>query len=189
MTEFIYNCYLWVASNYKEITMVLTSTQFLSIVSALVLLVRSIRKTDNNVVASKVLTEQLEKNEDNAKVVKEIKTELDTIKNENTVLQQELSDSKESIDILLSKINAMLEVQSVVYSTIKNETVRETVDNILINAKYAETKTRAKLKKEVEELKVKVAEKFDTVMEDVNKTVNVVNSVVADKKEDTITRY
>ena len=86
----------------------------------------------------------------------------------------------------------MLEVQSIVYSTIKDEKVRSTVNNLLVNAKYAETATRAELQKQVEELKAKVAEQVDQL----NKTVETVSDSVVkivkgdtEHTDETVTRY
>lgn len=191
MSEFIYNCYLWVANNYKEITMVLTSTQFISIISAIALLVKSMKKTDANTSTAKALTERLKQNDHDTIVA--IENELKVVNAENVRLKNDVTKFKietmEALDVVTAKINAMIEVQSVVYSTIKNDNIRDTVNGLLLNAKYAETQTRKKLKQEVEELKVKVAEKFDDVMGEVEKTVNVVNAVVSDTKDEDIVRY
>lgn len=191
MSEFIYNCYLWVANNYKEITMVLTSTQFISIISAIALLVKSMKKTDANTDTAKALTKRLEQNDHDTIVA--IENELKVVNAENVRLKNDVTKFKtetmEALDVVTAKINAMIEVQSVVYSTIKNDNIRDTVNGLLLNAKYAETQTRKKLKQEVEELKVKVAEKFDDVMGEVEKTVNVVNAAVSDTKDEDIVRY
>jgi hypothetical protein len=61
---------------------------------------------------------------------------------------------------------------------IKDDNIRNTVNSILINAKYAESTSRAKLQQEVEELKQKVAEKMNEVSEQVDKTVDVVKGIV-----------
>lgn len=191
MSEFIYNCYLWVANNYKEITMVLTSTQFISIISAIALLVKSMKKTDANTDTAKALTKRLEQNDHDTIVA--IENELKVVNAENVRLKNDVikfkTETMEALDVVTAKINAMIEVQSVVYSTIKNDNIRDTVNGLLLNAKYAETQTRKKLKQEVEELKVKVAEKFDDVMGEVEKTVNVVNAAVSDTKDEDIVRY
>lgn len=193
MNEFIYNCYLWVANNYKEITMTLTSAQFISLISAIALIIKSMKKTDANTTSTEALTSKLKENDNSNKTVVDIKNELGNLKNENARLKNDITEFKNetlnSVDVITAKLDAMLEVQSIVYSTIKNDAVRETVSTIVANAKYAETQTRAKLKEEVEDLKNKITEKFDNVMEDVEKTVKVVNAAVSDKKDDTIMRY
>lgn len=184
MMEFLRSCYEWVAMNYKEITMSFDLAQVASIGYVLFLVFKSIRKTNDNVVASDKLTEALNSASS--------KTDVEALKQENISLKQEITKVKEEAnefyDTMMTKVNAMLDVQSVVYSTVKNDTVRETVNNILTNAKYAETATRAKLKQEVEELKSKVQAKVGSVMDDVAKAVDVVNAVVNTDNDD-IMRY
>ena len=53
----------------------------------------------------------------------------------------------------MTKVNAILDVQSLVYQTIKDENTRVAVNNILTNAKYAVTEQRAQLIKELNSLK------------------------------------
>ena len=62
-----------------------------------------------------------------------------------------------STDVLITKVNAMLDVQSLVYQTIKDEATRTAVNNILTNAKYAVTAQRAELIKELNALKEETA--------------------------------
>ena len=95
------------------------------------------------------------------------------------------------MDNLTTKLNAILEVQSVVYSTIKNEDIRNTVNALLVNAKYAETANRAKLRKEIDDLKAKVASQVTEVQATVEKASDVVKNIVSPKAEstDNIVRY
>lgn len=195
MTEFFTNCYIWLAENYKEITMTLTTAQFASLISALVLLIRSIRKTSENTTTSKKLNESIIKTNEMSDVVQSLKEEIVKIKQDNQRFERAMEKNQTDIidffDTQGSKINAMLEVQSIVYSTIKDEKIRGTVNSVLINAKYAETASRAKLRQEIAELKTKVEEKMQEVNEDVKKTVNVVNSIVdpSENKDSDVVRY
>lgn len=195
MIEFVNSCYVWLAENYKEITMVLTSAQFASVLSALFLLFRSIRKTDENVKSSKELNKVLNDTIDTSETIKILKNDIETLKAENEQLRNLLTENQNSlVDFLNShsaKLNTMLEVQSIVYSTIKDDNIRNTVNSLLVNAKYNETSSRVKLRQEIETLKIKVAEKIQEVSEDVDKTVATVKNIVdpdADSIQN-ITRY
>ena len=193
MMEFFRNCYIWVAENYKEITMVLSSAQFVPLVSALVLLYRSIRTGKDNITSSKELKSALTTTNamatDVAALVKEnveLKSRNDTIKNELDTFKTEVADAQE---MLLKKLNCIIEVQSIVYSTVKDETIRNTVNSILVNAKYAETETRAKLKSEVEALKQKLAEETEKVKSIAENATETISKIVEPEKVSEFMRY
>lgn len=193
MMEFIKSCLQWVAENHDKIIMTVTSAQFVSLISAIVLIVKSCKKTDANVLSSKTLDKTLADTNNGLKKVDSVDKNLVDAKNEITMLKAEFevlkTETADSFNTILGKVNAMLEVQSVVYSTIKNDTVRDTVNNLLVNARYAETATRAKLKQEVEELKVKVNERVNDVMGDVAKAAEVIESAISTQVDNTIMRY
>lgn len=91
-----------------------------------------------------------------------------------------------STDVLITKVNAMLDVQSLVYQTIKDEATRTAVNNILTNAKYAVTAQRAELIKELNALKEETAkqnaENNARVEEAVAKAVNIVEATDVENK-------
>jgi hypothetical protein len=178
--EFFRSCYYWVAENYKEITMTLTSAQFISIISTIVLLLRNLRKTNDNVTSSNNLNSTLKVTNQMSTDVTDVKTVSEEIKTQNVALDAKLAEFKKEVtdvqESLIKKLNCMLEVQSIVYSTIKDDTIRGTVNSVLTNAKYAETETRAKLKEEVANLKAKLAEETEKV------------KAIADSATETITK-
>jgi esterase/lipase len=194
--EFLTNIGNWFVINKDTIIGFVLSGQFATLLGAVVLLVRNLKSTKNNTEQSKTLNASLEANKsliDTSKITKEnsefLKSAQDKLKNQVTEFEDKI-DAK--MAMVTDKINAMLEVQSIVYSTIKDEKVSSTVNNLLVNAKYAETATRAELQKQVEELKAKVAEQ----VEQLNKTVetvsdNVVKIVKGDNEpvDETVTRY
>ena len=192
MIEMLKMCWQWVSENYKEVAAFLMSAQFASLVGTLVLVFRSKKKTEANIVSSDQLTATLNKTNDGLVKVDNIDEQLAAANAKVDRLESELAKAKESnaesFNALLTKINAMLEIQSVVYSTIKNDTVRDTVNNLITNAKYVETTTRAKLKQEIEELKKKVETRVNDVMEDVTKAAEVIESAVT-ASDDTVLRY
>ena len=201
MMEFVRNCYAWFIENYKEITMVITSTQFISLIGTLVMVVKTKKTTSDNTDSSNKLKNELKLSLDsNTKLLNDVqslslqndsfKAELNEIKKENVKLKNQIAKNQmEIVDFLNTqgmKFNTILEVQSIVYSTIKDEKIRNTVNSLLVNAKYCETTSRAKLQQEVEELREKVAEKMNEVTQDVDKTVNAVKGIVNPESNDNL---
>lgn len=209
--EFITNCFYWCVENYKAIVGLLTSANFLTGLAAIVTIIRNIRSTKDNVVASETLTEALNGNSvlhdevggvvtsltetknvltqqasENYKNLtdKLAKTEQDLVESrkENSEILKSVATMKQEVlelsEIINNKIAAMIEVQSIVYSTIRDENIRTTVNGLLVNAKYAETNNRAKLKREIEELQAKIASQANSMREMVSKTANVLSNIV-----------
>jgi hypothetical protein len=182
MMEFFYNIYLGLMENKDQILMFLTSSSFISLVVALIGLWRTSKTTKANTSSTNSLKDALDAN---SKVVgnsdiavsntEEIKTFL-------LKLDERLAAFEAKVDNKLmtqaEKVNAIIEVQSIVYSTIKDEKVRNTVNNLLVNAKYAETATRAELKRQIEDLKKEVASKAGQLAEFVAKTSTAVAAIV-----------
>lgn len=180
MMEFLYSCYLWVAENYEKILLTISSAQFVSLISSLVLLYKTIKSSKDNTASSKALNEALTNTNAMSADVVYIKEENETLKAQNKELadkleslQKDFTSAQEKLnsrvadgqETLLKKLNSMIEVQSIVYSTIRDETVRNTVNSILVHAKYDEPKdeTKAKLKEQIEALKSKLEEKTEEV--------------------------
>lgn len=195
MMEFVRNCYMWVAENYKEITMTLTSAQFISIISAIAIFLKNIKSSKDNTTATKALNSTMKNTNSMSESIATLKNELETVKTENKALAEGLRETLEFLNTHSAKLNAMLEVQSVVYSTIKDDKIRNTVNSLLINARYSENASRAKLQKEVESLRAKVAEKMNDVQNIVDSAADVVKGIVDIKTQpnisddDTIMRY
>ena len=108
-------------------------------------------------------------------------------------LENQMNDLQNSMDILLTKVDAMIEVQSVVYTTIKDDKTRATVNNLLTNAKYAVTEQRKKLIDELEALRQQIKTQADAQKQLVEHAVNKAQSIVKveDKpaEEQVVTRY
>ena len=182
MMEFFYNIGTGLMENKDQIIMFLTSSSFVSLVVALIGLWKTGKVTKANTNSTDALKSALDSNSkvvDNSDVAvsntEEIKTFLQK-------LSERLDGIESKVDNKLAlnneKLNAIIEVQSIVYSTIKDERVRNTVNNLLLNAKYAETATRAELKRQVEELKKEVATKANQLAEFVAKTSTAVAAIV-----------
>lgn len=185
MIEFVNNCLQWLSQNYQ---ITLTSIQFIPLVWTVILLIISRKRADKNDAVLGKLNDVFD--EDDVRVVKvyeivKLKQELNTVNAELVKLKEFETDA---LNALQNKVNAMLEVQSVVYSTIRNENMRSAVNNVIMNAKHAETPTRAKLKQEAEALRKNVEDTVNKVMEEVSKSAGIIESTVG-LKDDTLLRY
>ena len=183
----------WLIDNQTEILAVLTFIQSSGLVGIIVGFVKSIKKIKDNTDNTKKLNTSIES-------VDALKEEIVKLQDVNTKLiekcehlENQNNDIQNSVDTLLTKVDAMIEVQSVVYTTIKDDKTRATVNNLLTNAKYAVTAQRAKLLEELDNLRKQVKEYSDKAAALVEHTVNKAQSIVkADDKEtseEVVTRY
>lgn len=204
MMEFLTSCYQWVAENYEKIMMVLQSTQFASLVAGAVFLWKTIVSTKQNMASSKKLDETVSKNNQMSENVVHIKQENETLKTQNEMLKSmvqnfetkfdefvgKMNDKLESEQATLTKkLNAVIDVQSIVYSTIRDDNTRNAINSILVNAKFDETadETRQKLMQEVADLKSKLAEEMEKVKTMTEEASTKLEEIVEPKVEQTET--
>lgn len=162
----------WFIENKDAITAFFMSGQAVSFVAALVMLIKNMSQVKTNtqsttelnktIEGTKVANELTKKTNDNViKLNDEVKTLVTNLNNTAERLNAENKD-------LVNKMNSIIDVQSIVYSTIRDDQVRQTVNNILNNARYSDINTKEKLQAEIEELK-KI---FDDKIAGVTKTVD-----------------
>lgn len=189
MMEFINSCKQWFIENEVAMSSILTPATFVSVIVSIGTIIKLIFSNKKNLLASGELKESLLSNKalsDGVTSLKdtlnEYKSELDKVHNENSKLKEQIDVMKnETLDmcnVIDTKLRAMLDVQSIVYSTIKDDNIRNTVSGLLVNARYAESISRAKLKREAEELKSKVADKMTEIQDLVDKNADVVEGIV-----------
>lgn len=180
MIEFLKSCYQWVAENYEKIMMVLQSSQFASLVAAGLLLWKNILSARENTNSSKELKNAMNENNKMSDTVKAIKEENKTLKEQNDVLIKTVESFEDKFNtfteqvnikleseqgVLVKKLNSIIDVQSIVYSTIRDDNVRGTINSILVNAKFDENEdeTKKKLKEEISSLKTALAAEAEKV--------------------------
>lgn len=199
MTEMINGCIQWFTEIEPIVSSFLTPATFASAVTVVITVIRMTRSNKRNLLASGELKTSLNLNNGLSKKVDALKEELERrdvemakIHKENEELKNLISTMRSDVlDICNSnetKIRAMIDVQSVVYSTIKDENIRNTVNGLLTNAKYSESISRAKLRKEAEDLKSKMADKVTEIQSIVESAANVVEGIV-DSDKNNILRY
>ena len=204
MMEFLTSCYQWVAENYEKIMMVLQSTQFASLVAGAIFLWKTIVSTKQNTASSKKLDETVSKNNKMSENVVHIKNENEKLKEQNEALKSTVQNFETKFDefvdkindrleseqaVLTKKLNAVIDVQSIVYSTIRDDNTRTAINSILTNAKFDETadETRQKLMQEVTDLKAKLAEEMEKVKTMTEEASIKLEEIIEPKAEQTET--
>lgn len=183
----------WFVENKETILAVLTAIQSSGLVGFIAWAVKSTKQVKLNTKTTETLNKSITCVDSLNGEVTEMKDVNNTLIEKCDYLENQMNDLENSMDILITKIDAIIEVQSVVYTTIKDDKTRATVNNLLTNAKYAVTEQRKKLIDELEELRQQIKAQADAQKQLVEHAVNKAQSIVKveDKpaEEQVVTRY
>lgn len=192
MVEFFQNIWNWFVLNKDEIVLFFTSSNFVAFMTTIVMLVKQLKANKSNNETNKGLKTSLDNAVSIAADVVSIRDNSSAANDQLVTVQNDFESFKketyDALDVIVQKMNAVLEVQSIVYSTIKDETIRKNVSGILMDAKYTETATRASLEAEVESLRKKVNEKIEVIKDVVEDAAVKVKKVTANNKS-SVPRY
>lgn len=183
----------WFVENKETILAVLTAIQSSGLIGFIAWAVKSTKQVKLNTKTTETLNKSIT-------CVDSLNGEVAEMKGVNKVLiekcdylENQMNDLQNSMDILITKVDAIIEVQSVVYTTIKDDKTRATVNNLLTNAKYAVTEQRKKLIDELEALRQQIKAQADAQKQLVEHAVNKAQSIVkvedAPVEEQVVTRY
>lgn len=194
MTEFFQNIYAWLAANSNKIVAFLTSANFLAMLTLVVNTVRTIKTNKGVAITSTDLKNELTESSKNRSVIASIKGVSDTIKDVTEATKTAIDETKALLDkellTVTNKVNAMLEVQSLVYSTIRDDSLRQTVSNLLNTARYNDANTKEQLQSEIDSLKKALNDKMEEVNRTMSDAIDKVQTVVSTPVEqNTPTRY
>ena len=194
MTEFFQNIYAWLAANSNKIVAFLTSANFLAMLTLVVNTVRTIKTNKGVAITSTDLKNELTESSKNRTVIASIKGVSETIKDVTEATKDAIDETKALLDkellTVTNKVNAMLEVQSLVYSTIRDDSLRQTVSNLLNTARYSDANTKEQLQSEIDSLKKALNDKMEEVNRTMSDAIDKVQTVVATPVEQsTPTRY
>lgn len=183
----------WFVENKETILAVLTAIQSSGLIGFIAWAVKSTKQVKLNTKTTETLNKSITCVDGLNGEVTEMKDVNKALIEKCEYLENQMNDLQNSMDILLTKVDAMIEVQSVVYTTIKDDKTRATVNNLLTNAKYAVTEQRKKLIDELEALRQQIKTQAEAQKQLVEHAVNKAQSIV--KVEDTkpeeqvVTRY
>lgn len=199
---FALSIWSWVCTHKDEITAFIMSGQFASLVGALILLIRQVKQVKNNTSSTNTLNKTLENTNTMSNSITNLDCNFILLKRENESLREELRETEEQLKIsnseITNKLNAIIEVQSIVYSTIRDDTVRQSVNNILNNARYSDKSIKTQLEAQIEELKTNYANEVGNLTRYVNDSLSKVSDslnpseqakISLRKKLDENTRY
>lgn len=194
MTEFFQNIYAWLAANSNKIVAFLTSANFLAMLTLVVNTIRTIKTNKGVAITSTDLKTELAESSKNRSVIASIKGVSDTIKDVTEATKTAIDETKALLDkellTVTNKVNAILEVQSLVYSTIRDDSLRQTVSNLLNTARYNDANTKEQLQSEIDSLKKALNDKMEEVNQTMSDAIDKVQTVVSTPVEqNTPTRY
>ena len=183
----------WFVENKETILAVLTAIQSSGLIGFIAWAVKSTKQVKLNTKTTETLKKSITCVDGLNGEVTEMKDVNKKLIEKCEYLENQMNDLQNSMDILLTKVDAMIEVQSVVYTTIKDDKTRATVNNLLTNAKYAVTEQRKKLIDELEALRQQIKTQAEAQKQLVEHAGNKAQSIVKveDKpaEEQVVTRY
>lgn len=158
---FFNNCAQWINDHQIEIITVLQVIQASGLVGVVVsfikgCLINKAAKKDNE----------------------EINKKLDNMQTKLTEASQPVEMLQEQIAVISYKVNTMLDVQALVYSTIKNEETRNIVQTKIAAAKNYTIKAAADIASELEKVQQKTEELLKENAETVRSTIKQVKAIV-----------
>lgn len=153
MIEWLQSVGNWFVANKDALIAGLTTLATSGIGVNLWQFFKSRKIVTENTSNAKQLAEALKQNELLKPAVELVEEKLNVLNEKQISFGNKVLDVLNGVDTLMTKVNAILDVQSLVYQTIKDENTRVAVNNILTNAKYAVTEQRAQLIKELNSLK------------------------------------
>lgn len=182
MVEFFQNIFNWFVLHKDEIVLFFTSSNVITFISTIILLIRQFRATKHNTISVNDISGKLANTLQSVEKVTDIKNSCDDTNAIANTTRTELLEFKNEVDttlnVLQQKLQAILDVQSIVYSNLSDDTARTNINNILTTAKLAETAKVAALEKQLEELQAAIADKVNAVQETVQEvTTNVKKAV------------
>lgn len=199
---FAISIWQWFVNNKDAITAFFISGQAVSFVAAIVMLVKNLKGTKANTASAKVLTESLNSNNEMKESVTKLGKDFESLKLENDTLRDELKETEGKLlkvnNETINKLNSIIEVQSIVYSTIRDDSVRQTVNTILNNARYSEENFKESLEKQIEEFRntynselQKVNELMTKSIDEVKNNLNAAKNAekIMKKRSEDVTRY
>ena len=168
MYEFFSMVWRYVLEHSTAFITFITSSGFLSAIISVILTIKTRKSAKENTAATRELKSLMEQNKALADIVR-------ALEKGHNVLSEKVEETLETADRILTKTNAVLEVEYIKNGATSNAKTRTDVNNVINNAKYSETGTRAAIAKENAELRAKIA----AIAEEAEKSTENVDKIVA----------
>lgn len=188
MNEWLDSIWEWILVNKDNLLAFITSTDFVTTMATAVALFKSMKATSLNTLSINSVNNTMKKQQVIESDVVDTKSMVSGVSNEVACIKQEVSNCIERVnkveqlvieqdEEIITKLNAMLEVQGIVYATIKDDAIRNSVNSVVIAAKHCDASSKVKLQEELESLRAELKAKNEELDAAVNK---VVEKVIAD---------
>lgn len=192
MVELFTNLLAWISAHQTEIITTVTSATFINSIVSICNLIKDIKAKKENTEITKNLVSSAESLNGAAQSVKENGENIAKLESNYELLYSDFKDYKlvtdNKLDLIINKVDAMLDVQANVYSTIKDESLKETVSGIITSAKYKESNDVIEMRNKIEELQKALQEKAQEMNSKITESVKAVKKVVKTVKDNTVTR-
>lgn len=136
MNEFMINIGQWFSQNVSEIAALFSASTISAILANILLLLKLYQKTKTNTSSTDNLNSTLLLSNEKLNDITLLNSNINANNNRIDTLEKVTSDMGIGINNLTKKINAVLDVQAIVYSSIKDEATRTAVTSILLSAKH-----------------------------------------------------
>lgn len=177
MYEFFSMVWRYVLEHSTAFITFITSSGFLSAFINIILTVKTRKSAKENTAATRELKALMEQNKALADIVR-------ALEKGHNVLSEKVEETLETADRILTKTNAVLEVEYIKNGATSNAKTRTDVNNVINNAKYSETATRASLIAKIEEMESNATKLQETV----NKTANEVKKTLTAEDKPAVMR-
>lgn len=177
MYEFFSMVWRYVLEHSTAFITFITSSGFLSAFINIILTVKTRKSAKENTAATRELKALMEQNKALADIVR-------ALEKGHNVLSEKVEETLETADRILTKTNAVLEVEYIKNGATSNAKTRTDVNNVINNAKYSETATRASLIAKLEEMESNATKLQETV----NKTANEVKKTLTAEDKPAVMR-
>ena len=190
--QWFVNIYNWIVENLTPIIAWLSTGEIIGIASCIFVMIRNVKTIRRGSFITDRLNDSLRENHKFASAcsvtIEDINRRTiyveglakDTLEQLNVLSE----DVNKNFDLINSKIGAMMEVQTIVYSTIQDDDLRKSVNNILTSAKYKDIGVQTEIVTEVNKIKEQfdsvlneMKTKVDTAIQNMNSIDKAVNSI------------
>ena len=189
MIEWFSNIWQYIVDNKDNVLGFVTSIDFSATIAAILLFIRQRKSLNKHTLSIDRFNDVASKTSNVESDVKDIKELLNKNIDDVHSCQDEVDEGLKAIndisklfgDFVLNteaKFNALLEVQQMVYSTIRDDGIRNAVQSVIANARCDSTDYKTKLLKEIDCLKNTLESKAAEVQEVLADVEGMANKIV-----------
>lgn len=194
--EFLNNIYAWLQANWDAIAAILSLVTTVVIIPVIKALYNQNKKLDDNTTSNNTTLEE-NKNfkqtvENNTSSNVELSEKMKDVATQASNLKSEYVELKTSFLQVNSKLESILDIMSMAYSTIKDETIRKSISTIVNSVKYNDAAIASEVKisennKEVKEPSTTIVK--EKIIEPVEKNEQATEPKVDTPTKTTAMRY